>query len=123
MGFHAEVKDFQPYYIWNSRKTTELRVGASVLKEALDREIEREERVAHAKREQKALKEIQAKQVMLAYEDDRKRKALYDKLEKERRLAREGLRASQPDVVTFGLSSVPGGDRSSSPPPYREHSE
>lgn len=57
------MKNLQPYYIWNSRKTTELRVGASVLKEALDRETEREERIAHAKREQKALIELQAKQV------------------------------------------------------------
>ncbi|KAF8592348.1 hypothetical protein K439DRAFT_1266502, partial [Ramaria rubella] len=87
MGFKADIRDFQPYYVFNDRKTTELRIGASVIKEALEREAEKEERNIRAKQLQKGDAELQAKQVRLAFEDDRKRKALQDKLDKERRIA------------------------------------
>ncbi|KIJ56665.1 hypothetical protein M422DRAFT_22814 [Sphaerobolus stellatus SS14] len=87
MGFRAEVKDLQPFYLWNSHRAAELRVGASVLREALERESEKEQRSTRAKQDQKAQVELQAKQIKLAFEDDRKRRALHDKMEKERREA------------------------------------
>jgi len=84
----------QPFYVWNSRHETELRVGAAVLKEALDRESEKEERITRVRQERKHDAELQAKQVKLAFEDDRRRRALHDKLEKERREAREAALAA-----------------------------
>jgi len=99
---------------------TELRVGAAVLKEALERESEKEERTARAKAEQKHVVQLQAKQVSwrlkynhyalisfqvkLAFEDDRKQRALHDKLEKERREAREVAAAA---AAATGISLPP----------------
>jgi hypothetical protein len=70
--------------------------------------------------------------VKLAFEDDRKRKALQDKLDRERRIAREiaaaqlaaaGPRASSPTSPTLMPGDgVPlqGGRALSSPPPYQD---
>ena len=38
MGFRAEVENFQPYYVHSKRYVKELRVGASIISETLERE-------------------------------------------------------------------------------------
>ncbi|KAF8484284.1 hypothetical protein JB92DRAFT_2821564 [Gautieria morchelliformis] len=131
MGFRAEVQNFQPYYVFNDRKTAELRIGASVLREALDRQAEREERTVRAKQSEQDSAELQAKQVKLAFEDDRKRKALQDKLDRERRIAREiaaaQLAAAGPSSPSTSPNLMPGdgvplqgGRALLSPPPYQD---
>ncbi|KAJ7682770.1 hypothetical protein DFH06DRAFT_1464410 [Mycena polygramma] len=86
LGFYPEVKDFQPYYIFNPRKMQHLRIGADMLREAVS--LGEETRAAQAKKEEKALAEAAAEKIRLAFEDDRKMKLLRDELEKERRDAR-----------------------------------
>ena len=49
--------DFQPYYVWNPRHLEDLRVGSAIIKEALEREMVREERAARQKAEEKAAHE------------------------------------------------------------------
>jgi len=128
MGFRADVQNFQPYYVFNPRKTTELRIGAAVLREALDRESEKEERTSRAKAQEKGALSLQAQQVKLAFEDDRKRKAMQDKLDKERRQAREAAAAvptspssMEPDFP--GGIPLQGGRTLSSPPPYQDEED
>ena len=57
MGFRAEVENFQPYYVFHSspKKLADLRIGASVLEEALDR--------MEKAREQAKLNRVDPKQV------------------------------------------------------------
>ncbi|CAK5275540.1 unnamed protein product [Mycena citricolor] len=88
LGFSPEVDDFQPYYVFNPRKMVNLRIGAAMLKEAVELGTQKETRKAHAKKTEKAAIQAAADKVRLAYEDDRKRKLQNDQLEKERRDAR-----------------------------------
>ena len=46
MGFRPEVEDFQPYYKFHKKHLKDLRVGASVLLEALDVQMTKEEKLA-----------------------------------------------------------------------------
>ena len=46
---------FQSYYVFNHGKMEDLRVGAAILKEAIDRETDKEERVQRNMEEQKAV--------------------------------------------------------------------
>jgi len=87
MGFRAEVENFQPYYIHSRRCMRELRVGAAVLKEALERESRNAERAAqNMAREKEAHKGV-AEKVKMNYLDDRKEKRIRDEMEKQRRQA------------------------------------
>ena len=54
---------FQSYYVFNTSKMEDLRVGAAILKEALDRETEKEERAQRGKEEQKAVAAAAAQNV------------------------------------------------------------
>jgi hypothetical protein len=38
MGFRPEVENFQPYYVHSKKYMKELRIGASIITETLDRE-------------------------------------------------------------------------------------
>jgi hypothetical protein len=62
-NINFQVQNFQPYYVFNDRKTAELRIGASVLREALDRQAEKEERTVRAKQSEQGSAELQARQV------------------------------------------------------------
>jgi hypothetical protein len=57
--------NFQPYYRFNSRKMVDLRIGAAILKEAVDLEAEKQERLNQSKREEKALAAAAANNVRL----------------------------------------------------------
>lgn len=51
-----QVEKFQPLYVFNKKRHMEdLKIGADILREALDRELTKEERAAQAKREEKAV--------------------------------------------------------------------
>lgn len=113
MGFRADVQDFQPYYVFDPSCSKELRIGAEVVREALTRETEKEERVQKYRKEEKSLKQLQAEQVKLAFQDDRKRRALQDKLARERRnAASSGVPTPAQDLLqsppsTLAMSSSP----------------
>lgn len=64
-GFVPKVMAFQSYYVFNTSKMEDLRVGAAILKEALDRETEKEERAQRGKEEQKAVAAAAAQNVRL----------------------------------------------------------
>lgn len=46
--------DFQPYYVFRPRYMEDLRLGATILREYLDLEAQKAERVARAKANEKA---------------------------------------------------------------------
>lgn len=50
----AQVKDFQPYYVFHPRHMEDLRIGAAILREHINLETEKAERAARAKANEKA---------------------------------------------------------------------
>jgi hypothetical protein len=88
LGFRPEVQNFQPYYTFQRHHIENLRTGATILKEYIDLEIEKQERSARAKKSEKEVHEAAAAKVKLAYMDDRKAKIMRDELEKEQRAGR-----------------------------------
>ncbi|KAI6105554.1 hypothetical protein F5141DRAFT_134531 [Pisolithus sp. B1] len=89
LGFRAEVKDFQPYYVFNPRHVADLRIGAAILAEAIDLEEKKQERLKRSRAEEKAAAAAAAQNVKLAFLDDRKTRALRDSRERETRNASE----------------------------------
>lgn len=53
----TQVENFQPFYIFNKRYATDLRIGAAIIREALERETTKEEVVARKRAEEKAAHE------------------------------------------------------------------
>ncbi|KAI9574443.1 hypothetical protein HD554DRAFT_2047106 [Boletus coccyginus] len=95
LGFSPKVKGFQSYYVFNASKMEDLRMGAAILKEAIDRETKREERAHWSMEEQRAVAAAAAQNVKLAFLDDRRRKLMLDERERELRRARESAQGSQ----------------------------
>jgi len=143
LGFRAEVSDFQPLYIFNKRKTTDLQIGNAILKEHMERITVNTERTARSVAAQKAVRDTAARNALLAFEDDRKTKALHDQREKERQAARAAaaaaLAATNPGPPAsppgaFSAVAMPGGGISlagqvypasaaADPPPYQDDGE
>jgi len=88
LGFRAEVQNFQPYYIFNPRHMEDLRIGNSILKDYIDLETQKQERMAQAKKNEKASIKAATEKVKLAFMDDRQSRLLRDEMEKEHRAAR-----------------------------------
>ncbi|KAI6113649.1 hypothetical protein EV401DRAFT_2058634 [Pisolithus croceorrhizus] len=84
LGFRAEVKDFQPYYVFNPRHVADLRIGAAILAEAIDLEEKKQERLKRSRAEEKAAAAAAAQNA-----HDRKTRALRDSRERARRNASE----------------------------------
>ncbi|KAI6164891.1 hypothetical protein EDD17DRAFT_1884828 [Pisolithus thermaeus] len=84
LGFRAEVKDFQPYYVFNPRHVADLRIGAAILAEAIDLEEKKQERLKRSRAEEKAAAAAAAQNA-----HDRKTRALRDSRERETRNASE----------------------------------
>jgi len=94
LGFRPKVVDFQSHYVFGPSHTEDLRIGAAMLKEALDRETAKEEREVRNREEQKAAAAAVARNVKLAFLDDRKNKMMHDEMERARREAREAAAAT-----------------------------
>ncbi|KAG5722273.1 hypothetical protein E4T56_gene10012 [Termitomyces sp. T112] len=107
LGFRPEVKNFQPYYTFNSRHMDDLRTGTAILKEFVDLENQRAERAARSKVDQKAVAAALAQQVKLAYMEDRKTKQLRDEMEKEVRAARAAAPAHRAESRETSQSPPP----------------
>lgn len=105
LGFRAEVKDFQPYYVFNPRHVTDLHIGAAILEEAIDLEERKQERLKRSRAEEKAAAAAAAQNVKLAFLDDRKTRALRDSREKARRNASETHQG--PSDVTSDADASP----------------
>ncbi|KAF4575062.1 hypothetical protein EYR36_006418 [Pleurotus pulmonarius] len=134
MGFRAEVKNFQPYYVFNPRKLEDLQIGAAILKEALDRQSEKEERASRAKQEEKEAAEAALLKVKLAYMDDRKTKVMTDERDRQLREAHAAAvaaakaqgsstsdRTDGPLSALRAASTTPSDEDDLQPPPYDSH--
>ncbi|KAH0840149.1 hypothetical protein J3R83DRAFT_1130 [Lanmaoa asiatica] len=116
LEYALAVMGFQSYYVFNPRKMADLRIGAVILREAVDRETEKEERLQRNREEQEAAAAVIARNVKLAFLDDRKNKMMYDERDRALREAREAARESQ--STSAALASP---DQSSSPMPGLGH--
>ncbi|KAL1680049.1 hypothetical protein EV122DRAFT_262995 [Schizophyllum commune] len=105
LEYAVEVVDFQPYYKFNPKHRHELEIGAACLREYVNRETEKAERAAEAKKNEKAAKEAAALKVKLAYMDDRQRKMELDERERVAREARERARAAAEALKAASPSS------------------
>ncbi|KIP04877.1 hypothetical protein PHLGIDRAFT_120297 [Phlebiopsis gigantea 11061_1 CR5-6] len=122
MGFNPEVVNFQPFYVFNKKKhMVDLRIGAEILKETLDREVGKEERILRAKQDEKAVAAAHVANIKQAFLDDRKSRAVQERREKELREARAAValrRASQspatPPAVMPGSGKTLSGNTSAS---------
>jgi hypothetical protein len=104
MGFRPEVKDFQPLYVWNERKSEELHLGAQILQETIALAEQKAARSQKNAAEAKAANEAATRRALLAFMDDRKTKMLRDQRDRELRALRS------PSVDGEGTTSL-------SPPP------
>jgi len=100
LGFREHVESFQPYYLWRPtpENVSDLRIGTFVLKEHQAKIVAKEEQSKVVKMSKKETDEDVARRVKLAFEDDRKTRAMRDQMEKQRRLAREAARANSPEL-------------------------
>jgi len=81
MGFRPEVDRFQPFYTFNDKHVSDLRIGAAILHEALQT-AGKEEDEGLKVREAKAEEEMRIKRAKEAFLEDRKTQAL--RAERER---------------------------------------
>jgi len=98
LGFQPKVENFQPFYVFNPSRLSDLSIGAEIIKEKVELETEKQERTLRSKKEEKAAAEAVANNVKLAFMDDRKTKLTRDEREKERREARAAATATLPPV-------------------------
>ncbi|KAJ7283621.1 hypothetical protein C8J57DRAFT_1293078 [Mycena rebaudengoi] len=110
LGFYPDVQNFQPFYTFNPRRMDNLRIGAEILREAVNLGSEKEERAARSKKEEKAAADAVAEKIRLAFEDDRKRKLLRDQMEKEQRDARAASAAQRAALRETAPTAPPDQD-------------
>lgn len=84
MGFRPEVDHFQPYYTFNKKYMTELRIGAAILHEAIQT-VGKEDDEGLKVRMAKAEEEIRIKRAKEAFIDDRKAQMARTEQERLRR--------------------------------------
>jgi hypothetical protein len=65
MGFRAEVENFQPYYVHSRRYMRELRVGAAIIAEAVERENIKAQRATQNSVSEKDVRKIVAEKVRI----------------------------------------------------------
>lgn len=125
------MENFQPFYVFNKRRLNDLKIGAAIIKEALDRELPKEEKAARKRAEEKAAHEAAVAkvtysgaawtssklmctpQVKQAFYDDRKGRAITDEREREVRAATAARRAAggmspEPEVADYRPKKMPG---------------
>jgi len=129
MGFRPEVENFQPYYVFHKRRLNDLRIGNEIIKEMLEQETTKEERLAQARKEEKAIADAAKLKVKQAFMDDRKSKAQTDRRERasrEAHAAAAARRSSMSPVSPSPPLQMPGSGHllrtgspvEGSPPPY-----
>ncbi|KAI0719546.1 hypothetical protein C8T65DRAFT_635723 [Cerioporus squamosus] len=113
LGFHPEVDNFQPFYIWHKRHMNDLKIGAAMIKEALDRENVKEVQAQRRKEEEKAAQEAAKAKIKQAFYDDRKGRAMIDERERVARAAAAAKRAAggmspEPEPADYRPRHMPG---------------
>jgi len=106
MGFRPEVDRFQPYYTFNDKYVSDLRIGATILREALQT-AGKEEDEGLKVRMAKAEEEIRIKRAKEAFLDDRKAQALRAERERKIRSQEAMAQARSPTRSPTG-SPIPG---------------
>ncbi|KAG2056393.1 hypothetical protein BDR06DRAFT_909921 [Suillus hirtellus] len=107
MGFRPEVKEFQPLYVWNERKSEELRLGAQILQETIELAEKKSARSQTSAAETKAAAEAAKRNALLAFMDDRKTKMLRDQRDRHNREVRALHRPSVDGEGTISPSPPP----------------
>ncbi len=70
MGFRATVENFQPFYVFSNSHMQELRVGAAILKDALELEASKVQRLGESRsREKQGAEDAIRKVIDLATDD------------------------------------------------------
>jgi len=103
MGFRPEVERFQPYYSFNSKHMADLRIGATILREALQT-AGKEEDEGLKVRMAKAEEELRIKRAKEAFMEDRKAQAL--RTQRERNIRSQEGTTHQP--LRQSQSPIPG---------------
>ncbi|KAG8218875.1 hypothetical protein J3R82DRAFT_4554 [Butyriboletus roseoflavus] len=119
LGFRPKVMNLQSYYMFNPNKMVDLRTGAAMLREAIDRETEKEEQLQRNRQQQKVAAAAVAQNIKLAILDDRMRKMVRDERERELREARGSVQGSE--GASAARASSPSSDQSSNPMPGLGH--
>lgn len=120
-----QVKEFQPLYVWNERKSEELRLGAQILQETIELAEKKSARSQTSAAETKAATEAAKRnvrhwnnwvlcypalikpQALLAFMDDRKTKMLRDQRDRHNREVRALHRPSVDGEGTISPSPPP----------------
>jgi len=134
LGFRAEVLNFQPLYVFHptEKRLEDLRIGADVLREFVERKNETADRLAKNRAEEKEAIARAAEVVRLAYDEDRKTKKMRDDMERQRRDAKASAAAAttidnqleQPAPAVSTTRLVGGGSAGpNSPPPYEDNGD
>ncbi|RPD67156.1 hypothetical protein L226DRAFT_529545 [Lentinus tigrinus ALCF2SS1-7] len=113
LGFHPEVDNFQPFYVWHKRHWNDLQIGAAMIKEALARENIKEVHAQRKREEEKAAQEVAKAKVKQAFYDDRKGRAMIDERERALRAAEAARRAAggmspEPEPADYRPRRMPG---------------
>ncbi|OCH91735.1 hypothetical protein OBBRIDRAFT_791962 [Obba rivulosa] len=87
LGFREEAMNYETYYRFHKKDKSDLHVGASMLREALQREKKKDERGLHDRGQEQRAAEVAKANIRQAFLDDRKNKAILDRKEKQCRLA------------------------------------
>jgi len=115
LGFDPEVENFTPYYTFNKKRMTDLRIGAEILKETLDRELPKDQKAEEAIKNEKAAHAAHVANIKQAFLDDRKSREIRERREKEVREARLAAAAARRSSVP--PTSPPQSPTSQSQPP------
>ncbi|KAF9075770.1 hypothetical protein BDP27DRAFT_1211500, partial [Rhodocollybia butyracea] len=114
LGFHPEVRHviIEPFFVFNPKRLSDLKLGSAMLKESLDIQEEKRARASVAKQTvQEARAEVLEK-VQLAFIEDRKSKMEADERDRQARAARaERIGRGEPAVpVTVQRETGSGED-------------
>ncbi|KAJ4001149.1 hypothetical protein F5050DRAFT_1708523 [Lentinula boryana] len=95
LGFHPEVDNFQPFFVFNPKRMSDLKIGSAMLKESLDLQEQKRARAMESKQTVQEARAEVIERVHLAFMDDRRAKMELDEREKELRAARAQATARQ----------------------------
>ncbi|CCM01579.1 uncharacterized protein FIBRA_03639 [Fibroporia radiculosa] len=87
LGFRPDVVDFQPFYVFDTRRMTDLQIGLAIINETLSRQESKLERNQRVILEAKAAEAAAKEKLKQQFLDDRKTTALRGQLERETRAA------------------------------------
>lgn len=98
LGFEPQVENFQPFYVFNSNKMTDMKIGAAIIKEIVQKKKDEEEAKIHAREQEKAAHQATVMKIKRNFMDDRLSAANRGQLEREARAAKAAAGPSVPTV-------------------------